>query len=100
MIGYGFLFGLSSGLGYGLSLFIVSSITDREKLGYALGLVTASYAFGAVAFSMIYPFLFSHFGFEDGYVFGLLSLSLMVLISLTLFKASNARVGRGLYRNA
>ena len=100
MIGYGFLFGLSSGLGYGLSLFIVSSITEREKLGYALGLVTAAYAFGAVAFSMIYPFLFSHFGFEDGYVFGLFSLSLMVLISLTLFKASNARVDRGLYRNA
>ena len=96
MIGYGFLFGLSSGLGYGLSLFIVSSITDREKLGYALGLVTAAYAFGAVAFSMIYPFLFSHFGFEDGYFFGLLSLSLIVLISLTLFKVSNARVDRGL----
>ena len=99
MIGYGFLFGLSSGLGYGLSLFIVSSITDREKLGYALGLVTAAYAFGAVAFSMIYPFLFNHFGFIDGYVFGLLSLSLMVLISLTLFKVSNARVGRGLNSN-
>ena len=49
---------------------------------------------------MIYPFLFSHFGFEDGYVFGLLSLSLIVLISLTLFKVSNARLDRGLDRNA
>ena len=27
IVGYGFLFGISSGLGYGLSLFIVSSIT-------------------------------------------------------------------------
>ena len=84
IVGYGFLFGLSSGLGYGLSLFIVSSITDRDKLGYALGLVTASYAFGAVAFSMAYPFLFSYFGFKNGYIIGLVNLTLIVMIALFL----------------
>ena len=62
--GYGFLFGFSSGLGYGLSLFIASSITERKRLGFALGLVTASYAFGAVVFSMLYPFLFRYFGLK------------------------------------
>jgi len=92
MIGYGFLFGLSSGLGYGLSLFIMTSITSKEKLGFTLGLVTASYAFGAVVFSIIYPFLFGYFGFENGYVIGLISLSSMVIIGLIIFKLSNVKI--------
>ena len=92
IIGYGFLFGLSSGLGYGLSLFIVSSITERDKLGYALGLVTASYAFGAVAFSMAYPFLFSYFGFKNGYIIGLVTLTLIVMVALICYKVSKVNI--------
>ena len=92
VIGYGFLFGLSSGLGYGLSLFIVSSITERDKLGYALGLVTASYAFGAVAFSMAYPFLFSYLGFKNGYIIGLVTLTLIVMIALICYKVSKVNI--------
>ena len=92
IVGYGFLFGLSSGLGYGLSLFIVSSITDRDKLGYALGLVTASYAFGAVAFSMAYPFLFSYFGFKNGYIIGLVTLTLIIMIALFCYKVSKVNI--------
>ena len=92
VIGYGFLFGLSSGLGYGLSLFIVSSITQRDKLGYALGLVTASYAFGAVAFSMAYPFLFSYFGFKNGYIIGLVTLTLIVMVALICYKVSKVNI--------
>ena len=92
VIGYGFLFGLSSGLGYGLSLFIVSSITERDKLGYALGLVTASYAFGAVAFSMAYPFLFSYLGFKNGYIIGLVTLSLIVMVALICYKVSKVNI--------
>ena len=80
IIGYGIFFGFSSGLGYGLSLYIVSLVTENEKLGFALGLVTASYAFGAVIFSMLYPLLFDHFGFKNGYIFGLLILSSIVII--------------------
>ena len=97
IVGYGFLFGLSSGLGYGLSLFIVSSITQRDKLGYALGLVTASYAFGAVAFSMLYPFLFSYFGFISGYIIGLVSLSSIVMIGLAFYKFSNVHIKKELH---
>ena len=97
IVGYGFLFGISSGLGYGLSLFIVSSITQRDKLGYALGLVTASYAFGAVAFSMLYPFLFSYFGFISGYIIGLVSLSSIVMIGLACHKLSNVRIKKELH---
>ena len=100
IVGYGFLFGLSSGLGYGLSLFIISSITERDRLGYALGLVTASYAFGAVAFSMLYPFLFSYFGFISGYNIGLVSLSSIVLIGLACYKFSNVRINKELHIDA
>jgi len=92
VIGYGFLFGLSSGLGYGLSLFIVSSITERDKLGYALGLVTASYAFGAVAFSIAYPFLFSYLGFKNGYIIGLVTLTLIVMVALICYKVSKVNI--------
>ena len=92
VIGYGLLFGLSSGLGYGLSLFIVSSITERDKLGYALGLVTASYAFGAVAFSMAYPFLFSYLGFKNGYIIGLVTLTLIVMVALICYKVSKVNI--------
>ena len=72
-------------------------IRDRDKLGYALGLVTASYAFGAVAFSMIYPFLFSYFGFINGYIIGLVSLSSMVMIGLTCYKFSNVSINKELH---
>ncbi len=92
IIGYGFLFGLSSGLGYGLSLFIVSSITERDKLGYALGLVTASYAFGAVAFSMAYPFLFSYFGFKNGYIIGLVTLTIIIMFAFICYRVSKVNI--------
>jgi len=92
IIGYGFLFGFSSGLGYGLSLYIVSSITKDKKLGFALGLVTASYAFGAVVFSMLYPMLFKHFGFENGYVMGLGILSCATFVGLFLFITSKVKI--------
>ena len=97
IVGYGFLFGLSSGLGYGLSLFIVSSITERDRLGYALGLVTASYAFGAVVFSMAYPFLFSNFGFKNGYIIGLVTLTLIVMVALICFKVSKVNIKNELH---
>lgn len=85
-IGYGIFFGLASGLGYGFSLYAVSSITSSQKLGMALGAISASYAFGAVIFSMIYPLLFNYFDFKSGYIFGVIILSLVVIISLVLFR--------------
>ena len=73
-------------------LYIVSSVTENEKLGFALGLVTASYAFGAVIFSMLYPFLFDHFGFKNGYICGLLILHPLLFIGLVLFSTSKSEV--------
>ena len=93
IIGYGIFFGFSSGIGYGLSLHIASSVTDDNKLGFRLGLVTASYAFGAVIFSVIFPILFDNFGFENGYLLGLGTLLIIVTIGLFLFIASKVKIG-------
>ena len=91
LIGYGIFFGFSSGVGYGLSLHIASSVTDKNKLGFTLGLVTASYAFGAVIFSVFYPIFFNYFGFENGYMIGIGSISIVVIIALFLFMSSRVK---------
>ena len=88
IIGYGIFFGFASGLGYGFSLHAVSSVVSSQKLGLALGSVTASYAFGAVIFSIIYPLLFNQFTFKIGYIFGVAILSIVVVIALFLFRSS------------
>ena len=86
VVGYGFCFGFASGLGYGFSLYAASSVTSSQKLGLVLGVVSASYAFGAVIFSMLYPLLISYFGFNFGYMIGVLTLSNIIIISLILFR--------------
>jgi len=89
VVGYGFFFGFASGLGYGFSLYVVSSITSSKKLGIALGSITASYAFGAVIFSILYPLLFSYFDLNVGYLIGVAILSTLVIIGLILFRIAN-----------
>ena len=88
IIGYGIFFGFASGLGYGFSLHAVSSVVSSQKLGLALGSVTASYAFGAVVFSIIYPLLFNQFTFKIGYIIGVSILSIVVIVALFLFRSS------------
>ena len=88
IIGYGIFFGFASGLGYGFSLHAVSSVVSSQKLGLALGSVTASYAFGAVVFSIIYPLLFNQFTFKVGYIIGVSILSIVVIVALFLFRSS------------
>ena len=87
-----YFFGFASGLGYGFSLHAVSSVVSSQKLGLALGSVTASYAFGAVIFSIIYPLLFNQFTFKIGYIFGVAILSIVVVIALFLFRNSKINI--------
>ena len=92
IIGYGIFFGFASGLGYGFSLHAVSSVVSSQKLGLALGSVTASYAFGAVVFSIIYPLLFNQFTFKIGYIIGVSILSIVVIVALFLFRNSKINI--------
>ena len=90
--GYGIFFGLASGLGYGFSLYAVSKITPKEKLGLALGSVTASYAFGALIFSLLYPIFFDQFNFKVGYSIGVILISTLALVALILFLSSKIQL--------
>ena len=92
IIGYGIFFGFSSGMGYGLSLHIASLVTEKSRLGFALGLITASYAFGAVIFSVVFPVLFNYFGFENGYMIGVGTISIIVMIALFLLVVSKVQL--------
>ena len=92
IIGYGIFFGFSSGIGYGLSLHIASLVTEKSRLGFALGLITASYAFGAVIFSVVFPVLFNCFGFENGYMIGVGTISIIVMIALFLLVVSKVQL--------
>jgi len=90
--GYGIFFGLASGLGYGFSLHVVSNITSKAKLGLALGSVTASYAFGALIFSLLYPIFIDRFSFKVGYSIGVILISTLVLVALILFLSSKIQL--------
>ena len=92
IIGYGIFFGFSSGIGYGISLHIASLVTEKSRLGFALGLITASYAFGAVIFSVVFPVLFNYFGFENGYMIGVGTISIIVMIALFLLVVSKVQL--------
>jgi len=90
--GYGIFFGLASGLGYGFSLYALSHITPKEKLGLALGSVTASYAFGALIFSLLYPIFIDQFNFKAGYGIGVILISTLALVALILFLSSKIQL--------
>ncbi len=47
LLGYGVLFGLANGVGYGLSLQVTSQVAPRQR-GLAVGSVVAAYAGGAI----------------------------------------------------
>ena len=90
--GYGIFFGLASGLGYGFSLHAVSNITSKDKLGLALGSVTASYAFGALIFSLLYPIFIDQFNFKVGDSIGVILISTLALVALILFLSSKIQL--------
>ena len=48
LFGYGVLFGLANGVGYGLSLQVATQVTPKRR-GLAVGSVVAAYAGGAIA---------------------------------------------------
>ncbi|MEX2201595.1 MAG: hypothetical protein WD711_09390 [Dongiaceae bacterium] len=75
LIGFGVIFGVSNGVGYALSIRIAGLVPDRA--GIAIGIVTAIYCGGAMAFS---HFL-SHFATPETYAAGLLWLALLMAIA-------------------
>ncbi|WP_424945653.1 MFS transporter [Candidatus Spongiihabitans sp.] len=73
--GYSLLFGFANGLGYGFALQI-SAQSNLDNKGFVMGLVTASYALGAVLSPWPLAFALSTFGL----VGAMLSLALVLLL--------------------
>lgn len=72
--GYSFVFGLANGLGYGFGLQISAKYNPGRE-GFAMGVVTAAYAFGAV----ISPPLFSFATELRGFSFAMTALAIALL---------------------
>jgi len=74
-LGYSFLFGLANGLGYGFGLQMAAQVNPRRE-GYAMGVVTAAYALGAV----VSPALFEHGLANGGFRTAMLGLAIVLLV--------------------
>ena len=84
LLGYGVLFGLASGLGYGFSLHACTIVTAKKNRGLALGAITGSYALGAVTFSIAYPELLGVFTLTIAYTIATILLSSLIALGAIL----------------
>lgn len=79
-LGYSLLFGLANGLGYGFGLQIAAQ-ANPHRGGLAMGIVTASYALGAVLSPYLYSLALGAGGFR-GAMIGL-AVVLMIVMSVS-----------------
>ena len=75
MVGYGVLFGLGAGIGYGLALTLASIVPDVKR-ALAIGLVMAAFAFGGV----VLPFCLSSIVDSSAPTFGFALIGVAILI--------------------
>ncbi len=87
-VGYSLLFGAANGLGYGFGLQL-SAQANPGREGLAMGIVTASYAFGAA----LSPALFSSALSNGGFEWAMSGLALMLLAILPLCALTLERSG-------
>jgi OFA family oxalate/formate antiporter-like MFS transporter len=79
-LGYGVIFGAANGLGYGYALqFAGRALPDRR--GMAMGIITAAYAFGAMAFSLPLQWMVSSGGLQAALLLLAAALVLIPLLS-------------------
>ena len=90
LLGYGIVFGLSNGVGYGFALQVAGRATPGRE-GFAMGAVTAAYALGAALAAFPLAAILSRAGMQAS----LLALALVLLLSAPvaggLLYASRAR---------
>lgn len=74
-VSYGLVFGVANGVGYGFTLQLSSQILPKRR-GFAMGMVTAFYAVGAVSA----PLLFSHLLTKGGNSLALQGAAILILL--------------------
>ncbi|MFT7524554.1 MAG: OFA family oxalate/formate antiporter-like MFS transporter [Candidatus Paceibacteria bacterium] len=80
-LGFGLIFGFANGLGYGFALQF-AAIARSNSVGFAMGLITAAYAGGAVITPAVFGMLSAKYG-PAGAMFG--HGSLLVIIAPAVF---------------
>ena len=88
-IGYGVIFGVANGIGYGFGLQIAAQANPASK-GMAMGTVTAAYALGAVVTSPILGAVVGAHGFTAGMLTSLVFVAASGVLSLLMFVMGNA----------
>ncbi len=78
-LGFGLVFGLANGIGYGFSLQIAAR-SSPAKEGLAMGIITASYAMGAAVAPVVLSTLQSNYGFAGS--MGSLAMLLLVVLPI------------------
>jgi OFA family oxalate/formate antiporter-like MFS transporter len=67
VLGYGGLFGIANGIGYGLSLQVVQAALEHRR-GLATGVVVAAYTLGAAAFTPVFEGAIGALGIGDTFL--------------------------------
>jgi len=75
--GYGVVFGLANGLGYGFSL-QMAALASPQREGLAMGIITASYALGAAVSPAVFSWSLVQFGFAGS--MGALAMLLVAIL--------------------
>ncbi|MGI9351145.1 MAG: MFS transporter [Rhizobiaceae bacterium] len=89
-LGYSLLFGAANGLGYGFSLQISAQANPKSK-GWAMGLITACYALGAVISPYLFDWLVIHYGFSGAMTGLALVLVMIAPVAAWLLSKANAK---------
>lgn len=90
-LGFGVLFGLANGLGYGYTLHMCAQ-SNKSHQGLAIGLVTASYAIGPVIMPWPLNYAIQQFGLSGALLaFALLIIFVLPIVVFT-FHLSGARL--------
>jgi len=92
LFGYGLIFGISNGMGYGFALQLVGRVMPEIK-GFAMGAVTAAYAVGSVFFAGLFGWSIQRFSVTAA--MQSLVLALFVTGLIAAFLLHRARVSYG-----
>ena len=94
-LGYSLIFGLANGLGYGFGLQIAAQVNPGRE-GLAMGVVTASYAFGSVFSPILFGLAVEAGGFSAAMMALAVTLIVTGVLSASLMRRAGAeyRVGK------
>ena len=87
LLGHGLLFGIASGGGYALALYVAARSVPNNRQGLALGMVTAAYALGSAWFAVFYPWALAYYSLSHTYLIGMLQVLALCGLALLLWRS-------------